>query len=110
MLAQIEYPNETGAALEVYEYDPLGRISKEWKSALGQEEFKIDYLIYRYKDDLLEAKESGERGSLLGDRVDAFQYFYDAQGRILIQKEFDQYFGFQQKSWSEYFYHPSAGK
>lgn len=104
-LVQVEYPNENGAALEVYEYDEFGRISKEWKSAMGQEEFKIDYLVYRYNDDLLVAKESGIRGTITDEREDAFQYFYDSEGKLIIQKEYDPYFGFQQKSRTEYFYH-----
>lgn len=104
-LTHIKYPNETGAALEVYEYDEFGRISSEWKTALGQKEFKIDYLVYRYSDGLLVAKESGIRGIISEDRQDAFQYFYDEQGRVIMQKEFDPYFGFQQKGRSEFFYH-----
>jgi len=103
-LTHIEYPNETAAALEVFEYDESGRISKEWKTAIGQEEFKIDYLVYRYSEGLLVAKESGIRGIIGEDRQDAYQYFYDAQGRLIMQKEFDPYFGFQQKGRSEFFY------
>lgn len=103
-LTHIEYPNETAAALEVFEYDESGRISREWKTAIGQEEYKIDYLVYRYKEGLLVAKESGIRGIIGEDRQDAFQYFYDEQGRLIMLKEFDPYFGFQQKGRLEYFY------
>lgn len=103
-LTHIEYPNETGAALEVFEYDESGRISREWKSSKGQEEYKIDYLVFRYSEGLLVAKESGILGSIGEDRQDAFQYYYDEQGRKIMQKEFDPYFGFQQKSRSEFFY------
>jgi hypothetical protein len=108
LLTQIEYPNENVAELAVYEYDSLGRISREWKTALGQEESKIDYLVYQYSEGLLVAKESGIRGIISEDRQDAFQYFHDAQGRVIMQKEFDPYFGFQQKSRSEFFYHTSG--
>jgi hypothetical protein len=110
LLSQIEYPSETGAGLEVYEYDEFGRISKQWKSAEGQEEFKIDYLVYRYNQDLLVAMESGIRGTITEDRQDAYQFFYDENRILTKQKEFDPYFGFQQKSWSEYFYYPYAEK
>lgn len=109
-LAQIEYPNENGAALEVFEYDEFGRISREWKSATGQEEFKIDYLVYRYNQGLLVAKESGIRGTISEDRQDAHQFYYDDLERVISQKEFDPYFGFQQKSNAEFFYYSSAGK
>lgn len=105
LLTQIEYPFVNGVELQVYEYDSLGRISREWKSATGQEEYKIDYLVYRYSEGLLVAKESGIRGIIGEDRQDAFQYFYDEQGRVIMQKEFDPYFGFQQKGRSEFFYH-----
>lgn len=110
LLTQIEYPFVNGVELHVYEYDSLGRISVEWKSAKGQEKNKIDYLIYRYSEGLLAAKESGIRGIIGEDRQDAFQYFHDAQGRVIMQKEFDPYFGFQQKSRSEFFYHTSGSK
>ncbi len=103
-LTHIEYPNETAAALEVFEYDESGRISREWKSVTGQEEYKIDYLVFRYSEGLLVAKESGIRGIIGEDRQDAYQYFYDEQGRLIMQKEFDPYFGFQQKGRLEYFY------
>lgn len=106
LLTHIEY----GTELAVYEYDSLRRTSREWKTALGQEESKIDYLVYRYSEGLLVAKESGIRGIINGDRQDAFQFFHDAQGRVIMQKEFDPYFGFQQKSWSELFYHTSGSK
>lgn len=105
LLSQIEYPFVSGVELMVYEYDSLGRINLEWKSAAGQEEFKIDFLVYRYINGLLEAKESGIRGIIGEDRQDAFQYFYDERGRVILHKEFDPYFGFQQKSWAEFFYH-----
>lgn len=104
-LTHIEYPNEKGGELVVFEYDDLGKISKEWKSAIGQEDFKIDYLTYRYSNDLLVAKESGIRGSISEERQDVFQYFYDEQGRVVMQKEFDPYFGFQQKARSNFYYH-----
>lgn len=104
LLTQIEYPFVNGVELQVYEYDSLGRIKHDWKTALGQEEFKIDYLVYRYSEGLLVAKESGIRGIIGEDRQDAFQYFYDAQGRLIRLKEFDPYFGFQQKGRLEYFY------
>jgi hypothetical protein len=109
LLIQIEYPFVNGVELMVYEYDSLGRINREWKSAAGQEEFKIDYLVYRYTNGLLEAKESGTRGIISEERQDAFQYFYDQKGRIIKQKEFDPFFGFQQKSWAEFFYFNQKG-
>lgn len=105
LLSQIEYPFENGVELMIYEYDSLGNIIREWKTAAGQEEFKIDYLVYRYHDSLLVAKESGVRGTISESRQDAFQYFYDENGRIVKNKEFDPYFGFQQKSQAEYFYY-----
>lgn len=107
-LTHIEYPYLNGAELAVFEYDEFGKTSKEWKSAKGQEEFKVDYLVYRYSEGLLVAKESGIRGIIGDDRQDAFQYFHDEQGRVISQKEFDPYFGFQQKSWSELFYHEGS--
>ncbi|UZD22117.1 hypothetical protein PBT90_01440 [Algoriphagus halophytocola] len=105
LLSQIEYPFENGVELMIYEYDSLGNIIREWKSAAGQEEFKIDYLVYRYHDSLLVAKESGVRGTISESRQDAFQYFYDENGRIVENKAFDPYFGFQQISRTEYFYY-----
>jgi hypothetical protein len=106
LLTQIEYPFDGGAELKVFSYDDQGRISSEWRSAQGQEESKAEYLVYRYSDEgWLEAKESGIRGILSGERQDAFQYFYDGQGKLVLQKEFDPYFGFQQKTSSEFFYH-----
>jgi hypothetical protein len=54
--------------------------------------------------------ESGIRGTITEDRQDAYQFFYDENRLLTKQKEFDPYFGFQEKSWSEYFYHPSAEK
>lgn len=110
LLTQIEYPFINGAELQVYEYDTSGRISKEWNTAKGQEEFKIDYLVYRYNEGLLVAKETGRMGSVSDDRQDAFQYFHDAKGRVISQKEFDPYFGFQQKGRSELFYIGSNNK
>lgn len=109
LLTQIEYPFVNGVELMVYEYDSQDRISREWKSAEGQEEFKIDYLVYRYSEGLLVAKESGIRGTISEDRQDTFQYFYNEKGRIIKQKEFDPYFGFQQKSWAEFFYFNQEG-
>jgi hypothetical protein len=110
LLSQIEYPFVNGVELMVYEYDSLGRISREWKSGAGQEDFKMDYLVYRYNTkSLLEAKESGIRGIISENRQDAFQYFYNEKGRIIKQKEFDPYFGFQQKSWAEFFYFNQIG-
>jgi hypothetical protein len=103
LLSQIVY----GTELAVFEYDSVGRISREWKTSLDQKDSKIDYLVYRYVNGLLVGKESGIRGIISEDRKDAFQYFHDAQERIIMQKEFDPYFGFQQKSWSEFFYHTS---
>lgn len=104
LLSQIEYPFENGVELMVYEYDSQERVIKEWKSNERQEDFKIDYLVYRYNENLVEAKESGVRGIQTEDRQDAFRYFYDENGRVIKQMEFDPYFGFQQKSWTEFFY------
>lgn len=110
LLTQIEYPFVNGVELMVYEYDSLGRISREFKSGAGQEIFKIDYLVYRYNSkSLLEAKESGIQGIISENRQDAYQYFYNERGIITLQKEFDPYFGFQQRSRSEFFYFNQVG-
>ncbi len=106
LLTQIDYPFDGGAELKVYSYDDQGRISGEWTTSQGQEEAKIDYLVHRYGDEgLLEAKEAEIYGVLNGKRQDAFQYFYDGQGKLVLLKEFDPHFGFQQKYSSEFFYH-----
>lgn len=108
-LIQIEYPYGNGVEeLAGFDYDEQGRISSEWISAKGQEESKIGYLVYRYSDmGLLEAKESNIIGLSSGERQDAFRYYYDGQGRLALQKEFDPNFGFQQKGSSEFFYNSS---
>lgn len=105
LLVEIEYPYENGAELHMYEYDESNRIVSEWKSVRGQENNKIDYLVFRYDDGLLVAKESGVRGIISDERQDAFQYFYDPQGKLIFSKEFDPYFGFQEKENLEYFYY-----
>lgn len=105
LLVEIAYPYENGEELQVYEYNESGRISSEWKSARGQEDNKIDYLVYRYDNGLLVAKESGIRGTISDQREDAFKYFYNSQGKLILTIEFDPYFGFQQKDKSEYFYY-----
>lgn len=94
----------------VFDHDSFGKIHSEWKTAVGQEEFKTDYLVYRYQDGRLAAKESGIIGSNSGNRKDAIQYFYDSDGRLVKNIEFDPQFGFQQKSRTEYFYHPKLNK
>lgn len=104
-LVEIEYPYESGAELLVYKYDEFNRIANEWKSARGQENHQIDFLVYRYNNGLLVAKESGIRGTITDDRQDAFQYFYDPQGKLVQSKEYDPYFGFQKKETVEYFYY-----
>lgn len=111
-LTQIEYPNGNGPVeVEAFGYDEQARISSEWKTVLGQEDHKIDYLVYRYNGKgLLEAKESGIRGILSSERQDAFQYFYNDQGKLVLQKEFDPYFDFQQKGSSEFFYHAAGSQ
>lgn len=108
-LIQIEYPYGNGLVeLTGFDYDEQGRISSEWISAKGQEESKIGYLVYRYNDmGLLEAKESDIIGLSSGERQDAFRYYYDGQGRLALQMEFDPNFGFQQKGSSEFFYNSS---
>ncbi|MDI1321912.1 MAG: hypothetical protein PSV36_04135 [Algoriphagus sp.] len=105
LLTQIEYPFVNGVELQVYEYDSLGRITSEWNSVQGQEESKYDFLVYRYSEGLLVAKESGFRGVFKEDPLDLFQYFYDEQGKVIKQKEFALNFGYQQVAWSELFYH-----
>ncbi|REG82257.1 hypothetical protein [Algoriphagus antarcticus] len=104
-LERIEYPNENDTELQVYTYDENNRIRSEWKSALGQDDAKIDFLIYEYTGDKLTAKKSGERGSLEGDFQDAIRYYYDQSGKLSIQDEFDPYFGFQQVNRSEFYYY-----
>lgn len=110
LLTRVEYPFHTGTELELFEYDMEGRILNHWKSTKGQEESKVDYLVYRYNGEQLEAKETGPMGKFSVERQDAFQYFYDQKGRLAIQKEFDPYFGFQMKGKIEYFYHEGINK
>ncbi len=103
-LVMIEYPAENGAELQMYTYDKTNRVASEWKSALGQEDHKVDFLIYEYSSDLLTAKKSAERDNLEMDFKDAIRYFYNESKKLSSQEEFDPYFGFQQKSWTEFFY------
>ena len=105
LLIKIEYPYENGAELLIYENDEFNRIANEWKTVKGQDNHILDYLVYRYDGELLVAKESGTNGSNSDEREDAFQYFYDSQGKLIMAKEFDPYFGFQQKEKLEYFYY-----
>ncbi|NHE59237.1 hypothetical protein [Cyclobacterium plantarum] len=49
--------------------------------------------------------ETGKSAIDSEERRDAFQYFYDSAGKMIRQKEFDPYFGFQQITTTEYFYH-----
>jgi hypothetical protein len=104
-LIQIEYPFANGVEMEVFEYDDQGRIYSSWKTVKGQEEARMDYMVYRYTNGFLEAKESNGLGQNSTEWKDAFQYFYDTKGRLILQNEFDPYFGFQQKGRSEFFYH-----
>ncbi|WBL43014.1 hypothetical protein PBT90_20005 [Algoriphagus halophytocola] len=105
-LVMIEYPIENGAELQVYTYDESNRITSEWKSVVGQEDYKIDFLVYEYSSsNLLTAKKSGERGNLEGNFKDAFRYFYDQSKKLSSEEEFDPYFGFQQVRRTEYYYY-----
>lgn len=104
-LIQIEYPFSGGSELELFSYDIEGRILNHWRSVKGEENSKKDYFVYRYNGDQLVAKETGTMGSKSNERQDATQFFYDDKGRLKYRKDFDPYFGFQQKSKMEYFYH-----
>lgn len=106
-LLEIEYPYEHGAELLVYSYDDDGKIISEWKTARGQEDYKVDHFIYRYNNDLLMAKETGPGGVFSEERKDALRYFYDPSDRLILEKRFDPNFGFQQIGRVEYTYFDS---
>ncbi|WP_194774491.1 hypothetical protein [Pararhodonellum marinum] len=106
-LLEIEYPYEQGAELLVYAYDEEGKVISEWKTARGQEDYKLEYFIYRYDNDLLEAKETGHGGVFSEERKDALRYFYDPSDRLILEKRFDPNFGFQQIGRVEYTYFDS---
>lgn len=104
-LMRIDYYGNYQSESKIFTHDDNGRIASEWRAEASQENIKFDFLVYEYSDDLLIAKKSGERGRLEGDFQDAFQYFYDDLGRLIVQKEYDPYFDFQQKSRTELFYY-----
>jgi len=103
-LLTIEFPSG-GGELQMFTYDEFNRVLSEWQTVKGQEDAKINFLHYRYENDVLKAKESGEKGREVGPRQDRFRYFYDQSGKLSAQEEFDPYFGFQRKSRSVMFYY-----
>ncbi|MBD8490861.1 hypothetical protein IFO69_19065 [Echinicola sp. CAU 1574] len=104
-LERVEYPYENGTELQLYTYNDANRIASEWTSNMGQEDTKVDLLVYEYSEHHLIAKKSGERGSEEGNFQDAFRYYYDQSGNLSAQEVFDPYFGFQQVNRSEYYYY-----